>query len=307
MVGASDPCADRPTPRAVARVLELIGEGFVSVDAQWRFTYVNGHAERIYKTQRERMLGNNIWEMFPAALGTAFEREYRRVMAERVEGRVEAPFPRLNGWMEVKIYPLDDGGLALYFTDIAQRRRAEKHLDCQKKLQELIFAGASLASLLTVLAQAMESISIHPAQVSILVMDDDTGWLRHAAAPRLPASFNDAVDAVPAAVDAVPWAVAAHAKRAVTVENIAEHPLLAFRNLALSCDLRASWTTPIMLPRGGVLGTFSLLYRDCVRPSQMEAESAVIFANLAGLLISHTRMVDAAAKRPPPLELLRKA
>ena len=41
MVGATDPCADPPTPRAVAKVLELIGEGFVSVDARWRFTYIN--------------------------------------------------------------------------------------------------------------------------------------------------------------------------------------------------------------------------------------------------------------------------
>jgi GAF domain-containing protein len=136
---------------------------------------------------------------------------------------------------------------------------------------------------------------------------DAAGWLRHGAAPRLPESFNNAVDVLPAAGDAVPWAVAAHTKRVVSVENIPEHPQPAFRALALSCGLRASWTTPIVAPLGGVLGTLSLFYRDCARPSQMEEESATIFASLAGLFISHTRMMEAASQRPPPRGLLRKA
>lgn len=305
MVGAADPCTDRPTPRAVARVLELIGEGFVSVDAHWRFTYVNAQAERIYKTPREKLLGSFLWDAFPSALDTVFEREYRRVMTERVEGRVEAPFPRLEAWIEVKIYPLEDGGLAFYFTDITQRRCAEKHLACQQKLQELIYAGASFDSLLAVLAQTMESISIQPTQASILQLDN--GRLLHCAAPSLPVNFNDAVAAVPAVVDAVPWAVAAYTKRSVAVENIAEHPLSCFRKLALTCGLRASWSTPIMAPQGAVLGTLTLFYRDCVRPSEMEEGSARILASLAGLIIAHIKLQGAPARRPPPLELVRKA
>src|SRR5688572_4269763 len=171
MVSATDPCADTVTPRAAAQILEHIGEAYVAVDANWRFTYVNAPAERIYRQSREVVLGNNLWQMFPTAHGTAFEREYRRVMAERVEGMVEGPFPRLGAWFCVKIYPLDNGGLAFYFSDVTQQRCAEMLLACQKRVQELIFAEAALHEILNVLARAVENVAVNPVLASIHVLD----------------------------------------------------------------------------------------------------------------------------------------
>jgi hypothetical protein len=298
MVSATDPCADNVTPRAAAHILEHIGEAYVAVDANWRFTYINAPAERIYRESREVVLGNNLWQMFPTACGTPFEREYRRVMAERVEGMVEGPFPRLGAWFCVKVYPLDNGGLAFYFSDVTQQRCAEMHLACQKRVQELIFAEASLHEILNVLARAMENVAVNPVLASIHVIDAD-GHLRHMAAPSLPDTFNDAVDRITIGPDTVPCAAAAFARQALFVENIAEHPSACFRHLACGHELRACWSIPILSPQGVLLGTFTLYFRECVRPLEVETESASLLANVAAMIIAHQRMRGATERRTP--------
>lgn len=314
MVSATDPCADSVTPRGAARILEHIGEAYIAVDADWHFIYINAPAERIYGKSREVMLGNNLWQMFPSACGTPFEREYRRVMAERVEGIVEGPFPCLGAWFGVKVYPLDNGGLAFYFSDITQQRCAEMHLACQKRVQELLFADASLTEILHVLARAVENVAVNPLLASIHVIDPDSGHLRHMAAPSLPDTFNDAVDRITVGPDTVPCAAAAYARRPLFVENIAEHPSACFRHLASRHALHACWTIPILSPQGALLGTFTLYFRECVRPFEIEEESASLLANAAALIIVHHRIRGATERRAPQVldsaarpELARRA
>lgn len=285
MVGATDPCTRTHTPRAVAHVLEHIGEGFVAVDASWRFTYVNAQAERIYRRPRELLLGQELWAMFPMTLGTVFEHEYRRLMVERVDGRVEAPFAPLGAWLEVKVYPLEDGGLAFYFSDIAPRHCAAIHMACQKKLQELIFAGASYESCLRVLAEGMESVAIQGTCASFMIVGDAVRP-RHCVSPSLPDAFVAAMECI-GSDEFSPLVAAIGTRRTVVIDSIAEHPSPAFRDLARTHGLRAAWITPILSPQGIALGTFSLYFRDCVRPLPLEEESAHLFANLAALLLSH--------------------
>lgn len=314
MVSTTDPCADPVTPRAAARILEHIGEAYVAVDADWAVTYVNGHAERICRKSRDLVLGNNLWQVCPTACGTAFEREYRRVMAERVEGMVEGPFPRLGAWIGVKVYPLDNGGLAFYFTDITQQRCAEMHLACQNRVQELIFAEASLGEILNTLARTAENVAVNPLLASIHVIDSNHGPLRHIAAPSLPDTFNDAVDRISIGPDTGPCAAAAYTRQTLFVENLAEHPSACFRHLACLHELRACLSIPILSPHGVLLGTFTLYFRECVRPLAVETESASLLANGAALIISHHRGSDAARRTPRApgsgtghLELVRQA
>jgi PAS domain S-box-containing protein len=106
-------------------ILESITEGFVAVDSEWRFSYVNAPAERMYGMRREDLLGKDLWDVFPEALGTVFEREYRRAMSDRAQGRVDARFDRLDAWFEVNVFPVSDGGLSFYFRDVSERKLAE--------------------------------------------------------------------------------------------------------------------------------------------------------------------------------------
>jgi PAS domain S-box-containing protein len=104
-------------------ILESIVEGFLAFDRDFRFTYVNAEAERLNGMRREDMLGKTHWEVFPASLGTPLEAAYRRGMAERTPIKLENFYEPWGRWFEVDVYPTDDG-LAVYFRDITERKRA---------------------------------------------------------------------------------------------------------------------------------------------------------------------------------------
>jgi PAS domain S-box-containing protein len=110
--------------RRVESVLSSISDAFFTLDPAWRFTFVNDRAEHVLQRARGDLLQRSIWEAFPAALGSTFEREYRRAMATGEPVAFEAYYPPpLDSWYEVRAYPGPDG-MAVYFQDITERRRA---------------------------------------------------------------------------------------------------------------------------------------------------------------------------------------
>ena len=131
------------------RVLESIAEGFVAVDAAWRFVYVNRAAEAIFKKPREHFIGVSLWDAFPEAVGSAFEAPYRRAMRERVPVRVDAAYEPLKGWFEVHVHPISGGGLSFYFRDVLHSRLLEAaqraSLEQQRFLLDLNLATQPLA------------------------------------------------------------------------------------------------------------------------------------------------------------------
>ena len=167
----------RAAEQQTRTVLESITEGFVAVDSDWRFTYLNARAEHIYNIRRGDLIGKDFWEVFPEALGTLFEREYRRAMADRTLTQVEAPFERLNGWFEVNAYPVKDGGLSFYFRDVTDRRRAEEAREQRAwQLQKLadiatrINSAHDVASLLGVVTEeARNLVGVHQAATNLVL------------------------------------------------------------------------------------------------------------------------------------------
>ena len=127
IIGAAYDTTDRRAVEArVARVLETMNAAFFALDTHWRFTYVNGEAERVLHRSREELLGGLIWELFPGAVGGDFERHYREAMASGREHVFEAYYPApLDAWFEVRAWPGPDG-LSVYFLDITERRAAQE-------------------------------------------------------------------------------------------------------------------------------------------------------------------------------------
>ncbi|QCB93568.1 SpoIIE family protein phosphatase [Cellulomonas shaoxiangyii] len=120
----ADTTALRAGDERVHQVLEDMTVGYCWLDADWRFGYVNGEAERIFGVRRGRLLGRVMWELFPGVVGTAFEREYRRVARTGAPAVFDAWYPApLETWFEVRAVP-ERGGVAAYFTDVTDRRRA---------------------------------------------------------------------------------------------------------------------------------------------------------------------------------------
>ncbi|HLL40941.1 MAG TPA: PAS domain S-box protein, partial [Rubrobacteraceae bacterium] len=118
----------RKSGERITNILESITDAFVAVDRQWRFTYLNERALTTLQRTREELLGKNMWEEFPEAVGLPAYREYHRAMTSGNSVHFEEFNPWLDIWVEINAYP-SEGGLAIYFRDITERKRAEEERD----------------------------------------------------------------------------------------------------------------------------------------------------------------------------------
>ena len=126
--------------------LDSISEGFVILDRDWRFAYVNPAAERFIQKSRAELLGRTQWEAFPEAGDRLFGREYRRAVAENVPVQFEEFYPEpLNAWFEVRAYPSPEG-LSIFFRDITERRRTEEDLRVNLTKYSVLFESFPLGS-----------------------------------------------------------------------------------------------------------------------------------------------------------------
>ncbi|MEZ5592712.1 MAG: EAL domain-containing protein [Gammaproteobacteria bacterium] len=106
-------------------LLESISDAFVALDSEWCYTFVNSRAEKLLGRQPEALLGKNIWKEFPDSAGTVLQKDFQRAMRDRIPLQTEFYFPPWDRWFENRIYPAQDSGLSIFFTDITARKQAE--------------------------------------------------------------------------------------------------------------------------------------------------------------------------------------
>jgi len=129
-------------------ILESIGDAFFMVDNDWTVTYWNQHAEKLLESNKERVLGEDFWKLFPDAVGTKFHTCYHKAFREQMIVDFEEYFERVNKWFDVTAYP-SKGGLSVYFRDVTERKESElKIIELNKNLkaytEELVSANKGL-------------------------------------------------------------------------------------------------------------------------------------------------------------------
>ena len=112
----------------LSNTLESISDAFFTVDRDWRFTYINCEAERLWARARDTMLGRVLWDIYPEGVGTVFDRCYQRAMDGETGVTFEAFYPALQAWFGVDCHPTDDG-LSVYFRDVTATRAARQQLN----------------------------------------------------------------------------------------------------------------------------------------------------------------------------------
>jgi two-component system, cell cycle sensor histidine kinase and response regulator CckA len=141
--------------RTMKNILENTTDGFFAVDYEWKFTYLNPEAEMLLGRTRDDLLGEKIWEKFPALAGSDFELNFRKVVAEQVSLEFEASDPTGQTWFEMHAYP-SGGGASVFFRDITERKRMEDERLTTSKLESLgTLAGGiahDLNNILTVIS-----------------------------------------------------------------------------------------------------------------------------------------------------------
>jgi PAS domain S-box-containing protein len=126
----------RRSSKQISDILESIQDGFVAIDSNWVFTYVNAEAERVLGKARSELVGKNYWEEYPAAREARIGEFLHRASAERTPIHFEEFFPELQGWFEAHLYPSVDGGVAVYFRNITERKKTQEALrDSEERLR----------------------------------------------------------------------------------------------------------------------------------------------------------------------------
>lgn len=106
-------------------IMERISDAFVAIDKNWNYTYVNRQAGDIMGRSPESLIGKNIWEEFPGAVGNLFYHAYHRAMETQRYISLDEFYEPFNVWLENHIYPSPDG-LSIFFRNISDRKIAEQ-------------------------------------------------------------------------------------------------------------------------------------------------------------------------------------
>ncbi len=137
----------RRSTQQVTEILQSIGDGFLGLDADWRFTYVNHQAEVILQRRLTDLLGKMLWEEFSDFIDSDLHRTFQQALTEQTPVAFEQYVLPARTWFEVRVFPYQSG-LSVYFRDIGDRKRneAERLLAEQKLKDSEVFLNAVMNS-----------------------------------------------------------------------------------------------------------------------------------------------------------------
>ena len=139
--------ADAERARATD-ILEATADAYFALDADFRIVAVNAAMERATGLGRGALLGRVFWDMFPATVGTAYERHYRAAATEGKTARFTDAYDdgRLALVSEADVYPVAGGGVAVFWRDITARVQAEAERERLLEVAEAARAEADAAN-----------------------------------------------------------------------------------------------------------------------------------------------------------------
>jgi two-component system, LuxR family, sensor kinase FixL len=144
-------------------LLQLISEGFVFVDTEFRVQEINEVGLRMARRPLSDFLGRELWDIAPHL----HELEVKPVLIDAMRERKPVSFEQFyhwsdgrESWLEMRAHPTD-GGLAIFYRDISEQKRSQEEL--KRAQAELMHAsrlsamGTMAATLAHELAQPLTS------------------------------------------------------------------------------------------------------------------------------------------------------
>lgn len=122
-------------------VLRTMPDGFFLLDTNWRFTFVNVAAGQMLDRDPAELVDTVIWEAFPQALGTIFERTFKEVRQKGLSQTFQTYFDPLEAWLEMSVHPAQTG-VAVHLRNVTREVREKRDLRLFRTAIETMTTGA---------------------------------------------------------------------------------------------------------------------------------------------------------------------
>lgn len=121
-------------------VLNSVSDAFCWVGRDWTIRFMNRAGRDYFRLDHEEVVGRSVWEVFPAMKGTQIGDTLLGAMESRATvhtGMWGATRP--DRWSDVRVFPLDDGGLAVIWRDETDRKRHDDAVQETLRRQEDLY------------------------------------------------------------------------------------------------------------------------------------------------------------------------
>jgi PAS domain S-box len=120
---------NRDKYQIAADILDSIEDYISAFDRDWNFIYISKKTAQDFGRKPEELMGKNLWETFPAFVGTTFEKNYREAMKKREVRRFEwETVYAKSGWREFTVFPSAEG-ITVYGVDVTERKKLQQTLE----------------------------------------------------------------------------------------------------------------------------------------------------------------------------------
>jgi signal transduction histidine kinase len=115
----------------ITSIFESTTDSVLIIDRDWRISYSNARAKDLLDRQRD-LTEMDLWQAFNHRTDTNFSDRLHEAMSTRRPVAFEALCRDKHIWLALNVYPSDQG-LAIYFRDITQTKRA---LEAHRRIEE---------------------------------------------------------------------------------------------------------------------------------------------------------------------------
>ena len=106
-------------------IVEQVTDAFMALDKNWCVVYLNKQAGEMIQQDTDTIIGKNVWEVFPDAVGSSVYIAFHQAMKAQSHLCIIDYYKPLDLWYEIHVYP-SAGGLSIFIRDITEMKKAEQ-------------------------------------------------------------------------------------------------------------------------------------------------------------------------------------
>jgi two-component system cell cycle sensor histidine kinase/response regulator CckA len=180
-----------PDSLRLSALVDAGPEAISIVDGEWRYIYVNHAFERLSRTTNDDLTGKTMWDVFPQLLGTAYEKQLRDIMADRLA--TDLQFRGERGTYDVHVMPFGDG-IAFFTRDVTELQSATDELrQKEERFRTILNTEPGCVMLLDRNGQVLDT---NPAGLELFEVDGFHDLVGRPIAPLVAAADRHLVQAL---------------------------------------------------------------------------------------------------------------